>query len=186
MHSENADKNWLKNARNHIQGRRNELNMLLLRSTNSMSAPNLVWRQAASYGSIFHLARSVGPSRSVVASLYACRKLEHLFCGLLHTKRLQKAQILYPNLTVIIRAGRKSQVRQCQGFCTAAADLWSLLAYESAELNPKYGLTGDFLSALVINVTYKIIIYCTLLQCTHPSLIEFVQGDSVGRVPWLG
>ena len=37
MHSENADKNWLQNARNHIQGRRNDLNMLLLRSTNSMS-----------------------------------------------------------------------------------------------------------------------------------------------------
>ena len=38
MHSENADENWLENARNHIQGRRNDLNMLLLRSTNYMSA----------------------------------------------------------------------------------------------------------------------------------------------------
>ena len=32
-----ADENWLENERNHIQGRRKSLNMLLLRSTNSMS-----------------------------------------------------------------------------------------------------------------------------------------------------
>ena len=32
-----ADENWLENERNHIQGRKNDLNMLLLRSTNSMS-----------------------------------------------------------------------------------------------------------------------------------------------------
>ena len=35
-----ADENWLENAWNHIQGRRNDLNMLLLRSTNYMSAPH--------------------------------------------------------------------------------------------------------------------------------------------------
>ena len=33
-----ADENWLEKEGNHIQGRRNSLNMLLLRSTNSMSA----------------------------------------------------------------------------------------------------------------------------------------------------
>ena len=32
-----ADENWLENVRNHIQGRRNDLNMLLLRSTNYVS-----------------------------------------------------------------------------------------------------------------------------------------------------
>ena len=33
-----TDENWLENERNHIQGIRKSLNMLLLRSTNSMSA----------------------------------------------------------------------------------------------------------------------------------------------------
>ena len=37
-----ADENWLENERNHIQGRKNDLNMLLLRSTNSMSAMIIV------------------------------------------------------------------------------------------------------------------------------------------------
>ena len=41
MHSENADENWLEMKGNHIQGRKNSLNMLLLRSTNSMSAHKL-------------------------------------------------------------------------------------------------------------------------------------------------
>ena len=36
----------------------------------------------------------------------------------------------------IIRADRKSQVRQCLGFYTA--DFWSSLAYESAEQKPKH------------------------------------------------
>ena len=39
-----ADENWLENERNHIQGRKNDLNMLLLRSTNSMSCP--IWVEA--------------------------------------------------------------------------------------------------------------------------------------------
>ena len=38
-----------------------------------------------------------------------------------------------------------SQVRKCLGFCIA--DFLSLLAYESADQNPKYCLTWDFLSA---------------------------------------
>ena len=37
------------------------------------------------------------------------------------------------------RADRKSQVRQCSGFCTA--DFLSSLAYQSAEQNPKHYLT---------------------------------------------
>ena len=35
-----ADENWLENERNHMQERRNDLNMLLLRSTNYMSGNN--------------------------------------------------------------------------------------------------------------------------------------------------
>ena len=46
----------------------------------------------------------------------------------------------------MIRADRKSQVRQCLGLCTA--DFWSSFAYESAEEKPKHCLTWDFLSAL--------------------------------------
>ena len=46
------------------------------------------------------------------------------------------------------RAGRKSRVKQCLGFCTA--DFWSLLTYESAEQKRKHCLTLDFLSALVL------------------------------------
>ena len=47
------------------------------------------------------------------------------------------------------RADRKSQVRQCLGFCTP--DFWSLFAYESAEEKPKHCLTWDFLSALLMS-----------------------------------
>ena len=58
-----ADENWLENERNHIQGSKNDLNMLLLRSTNSKSGqssceftmktptptdfPSLPWRRIA-------------------------------------------------------------------------------------------------------------------------------------------
>ena len=35
----------------------------------------------------------------------------------------------------ITRSDRKSQVRQCLGFCTA--DIWTLLAFESAKQKPK-------------------------------------------------
>ena len=39
LHTENADKNWLENEKNDIQGRRKYLNMLLQRSRDFMSAP---------------------------------------------------------------------------------------------------------------------------------------------------
>ena len=41
--------------------------------------------------------------------------------------------------SLLIRADRKSQVRQCLGFCTT--DFWYSLAYESAEQKPKQCLT---------------------------------------------
>ena len=37
MYSENADENWLGNERNHIQGRRKYLNMILQQSTDIIS-----------------------------------------------------------------------------------------------------------------------------------------------------
>ena len=46
------------------------------------------------------------------------------------------------------RADRKSQVRQCFGFCTA--DLLSSLAYESDVQKPKYCPTWNFPSALTM------------------------------------
>ena len=52
-----------------------------------------------------------------------------------------------PN-TVIFRAERKSQIRQCMGFCKA--DILSSMANESAEQKPKPCLAWDFLSALAI------------------------------------
>ena len=48
------------------------------------------------------------------------------------------------------RADRKSQVRQCLGFCTAA--IWSSLAYESAEQKPKHCLTPGFLIPPIIHL----------------------------------
>ena len=39
----------------------------------------------------------------------------------------------------VTRGDRKSQIKQCLGFCTA--DFWSSLTYESAEQKPKHCLT---------------------------------------------
>ena len=57
---------------------------------------------------------------------------------------------IHLDFCTMIRTDRKSQARQCFGFCTAVFRI--SLAYESAELKPKYCLTWDFLSALTMIV----------------------------------
>ena len=72
----------------------------------------------------------------------SCRVLQLIF---------RRNPFIHPSTSVIIsRADRKSQVRQCLGFCIA--ELWSPLAYESAEQKLKHCLTWDFLSALILTV----------------------------------
>ena len=53
---------------------------------------------------------------------------------------LDRFSVTFPDdATIQERTDRKSQVRQCLGFCTA--DLWPPLVYELAEQIPKYFLT---------------------------------------------
>jgi len=61
--------------------------------------------------------------------------------------RVQTPRARFRGGVVMTRGIRKSQVRQCYGFCTA--DFWSSLAYESAEQNSKNCLTPGFLIPLV-------------------------------------
>ena len=74
----------------------------------------------------------------------SCRVLQLIF---------RRNPFIHPSTSVIIsRADRKSQVRQCLGFCTA--DFCSLLAYESAEQktqklpNLRLHIRGPFRSIL--------------------------------------
>ena len=69
-------------------------------------------------------------------------------------------------VNVMDRAVRKSQVRQCLGFCTA--DFGSSLVYESAEQKPKHCLTSDFPSALVMDDSIFFLFSC-FLPATKPS-----------------
>ena len=57
-------------------------------------------------------------------ALQTCGKIGYLKCW-----------TFYDFDSLLLRADRKSQVRQCLSFCTA--DFWSLLAYKSAE-QPKH------------------------------------------------
>ena len=84
----------------------------------------------------------------------SCRVLQLIF---------RRNPFIHPSTSVIIsRADRKSQVRQCLGFCTA--ELWSRLAYESAEQNLKHCLTWDFLSALILTLSCHL---CYLSRSIH-------------------
>ena len=51
-------------------------------------------------------------------------------------------------LRIMSRGIRNPGVGKCLGFCTT--DLWSSLAYESAEQKPKHCLTPGFLIPLII------------------------------------
>ena len=76
----------------------------------------------------------------------------------------------------INRVDRKSQVRQCLGFC--AADIWSLLAYESAEQKPKHFLTWDLLSALAIKYNWiRYVIYSHALSCPIKHCKSYLITD---------
>ena len=83
----------------------------------------------------------------------SCRVLQLIF---------RRNPFIHPSTSVIIsRADRKSQVRQCLGFCTS--DLWSSSAYESAEQKPKHFITWDFLSALIISSIKRVFASATAL-----------------------
>ena len=70
----------------------------------------------------------------------------------------------------MIRADKKSQVRQYLGFGTA--DFWSSLAYESAEQKPKHCLTWDFLSALLMMLHFALPDWLTLASSLPSSPLQ--------------
>ena len=72
-------------------------------------------------------------------------------------------------MNVMGRAARKSQVRQCLDFCTSY--FGSSLAYESAE--QKHCLTWDFLSALLIHLTFAMSNDIAIVSAARTPIGEF-------------
>ena len=73
---------------------------------------------------------------------------------------------------VTIRGIRNPGVGQCLGFCTA--DLWSSLAYESAEQKPKHCLNPGFLIPLVTMPR------CSIKRTLQEALLGQLRSDTPG------